>query len=463
MISRKQRSRVLGAFSFAGLTVQALALGVTAHAADVSEGLYSIPYEAGTEVYVTNDHTDHSPQNRIDMSGTGGGPYKIVAAASGQVRFVEDSHNVNGGCANNNYVWLEHANGEWTKYSHIAHDSASVDAGLSEGDFVRAGQFLGIESDIGCASGDHLHFEVAVPDDVDDPINPVGGYIKGENRIPRVCGISGQQYESGESYQVPDVRPGASEYARHGLAHSKFQAVFDAAVNCGYRIDWNDGFERNGEAHFNVLFRPSTPGLSTLSHRLLTEAQLDAKIDDYVNDGDYSLVHVDAYSVGSAVRYAAIFKRSAATPDTLTYHGVTANEHQQLFDTLTGRGYRPRVISVASVDGQRTYASIYTLGSIGSYVAKSFQTSAQYQDNYLDNKEAGRRLIYLNSYVHDGAPRYTAIWASSAPANVFAKHGLSSAGYQDFWGDLTGDGWKTTAVTGYELNGVTRYAAYWTK
>src|SRR5688572_12620970 len=184
MMSRKQRSRALGAFSFAGLTVQALALGATAHAADVSEGLYSIPYEAGTEVYVTNDHTDHSPQNRIDMSGTGGGPYKIVAAASGRVRFVEDSHNVNGGCASNNYVWLEHANGEWTKYSHIAHDSASVDAGLSEGDFVRAGQFLGIESDIGCASGDHLHFEVAVPDDVDDPINPVGGCIKGENRIP---------------------------------------------------------------------------------------------------------------------------------------------------------------------------------------------------------------------------------------------------------------------------------------
>ncbi|WP_428265635.1 peptidoglycan DD-metalloendopeptidase family protein [Haliangium sp.] len=430
-------------------------------AAAISQGLYAIPYEPGTSVKVTRDHISHTPANRIDMHGTSGGPYRVTAAAHGTVRFIEDSHNVNGGCENNNYVWIEHDNGEWTKYSHIEQYSASSDAGLSVGDYVMAGQFLGIEGNIGCASGDHVHFEVAIPDDPADPINPVGGYIKGDNLIPRVCGIDGQLFVAGTTYVVPDVRPGYDEYARHLVSHGSFQSMFNAATDCGYRLEWNDGFDRNGTAYFNALFRPSVSGLSWRSHRMLTEQQLDDYIDQYVDEDGYSLVHIDAYSVGSAVRYAAIFERSRSTPDTVTYHGLSAAQHQGQFDALTAAGYRPRQVSVASVNGVRTYAAIYTYGSIGSYMVRSFQTSADYQTNYTANKDAGRRLIYLNSYVHNGEPRYTAIWASSAPTYIYARHGLSTTGYQDVWQSVTGAGWTTEAVTAFHLNGVTSFAAYW--
>jgi hypothetical protein len=64
--------------------------------------------------------------------------------------------------------------------------------------------------------------------------------------------------------------------------------------------------------------------------------------------------------------------------------------------------------------------------------------------------------------VHSGEPRYTAIWASTAPASVFAKHGLSSAGYQDHWETRVGAGWTTRAVTAFRLGGTTSYAAFWT-
>lgn len=437
---------------------------VLAAAVTQSQGFYAIPFEPGTTVRVTADHLTHSPPNRIDMVGTSGGPYHVVAAASGRVRFVEDSHNVNGGCENNNYVWIEHPNGEWTKYTHIAQHSASVNAGLSVGEAVVAGQFLGIESNIGCASGNHVHFEVAVPDNLADPIEPVGGYIKGVNRIPKVCGITGRLYVAGDTYTVPDVRPGGSEYARHGLSDSAFQDVFDAASNCGYRLDWNDGFEHNGSAYYNVLFRADAgPAVSWKSHRSLTAAELDDRIASYVDDQGYSLVHLDVYNVGTAIRYAAIFNKGATIPATTTYHGASAANHQTMFDALTAAGWRPRVVSATSVNGTRTYAAVYTFGSIGSYSVSSFQTAADYQANYTANKDAGRRLIYLNSYVHDGAPRYTAIWASSAPASVFARHGMSSASYQSNWETQTGAGWTTEAVTGLDIGGTAQYAAFWTK
>jgi len=153
---------------------------VVAPSTPKSKNLYAIPYEPGVTVRVSRDHISHTPANRIDMSGTSGGPYKIVAALDGVVKFIEDSHTLTGECADNNYVWLAHENGEWTKYSHLAFNSASGEAGLKVGDTVKVGQFLGYEDDVGCASGNHLHWEVAIPDNLADPIIPSGGYIKGK-------------------------------------------------------------------------------------------------------------------------------------------------------------------------------------------------------------------------------------------------------------------------------------------
>jgi murein DD-endopeptidase MepM/ murein hydrolase activator NlpD len=424
-----------------------------------SSGFYSFPYEAGTSVHVTNDAITHTPVNRIDMSGTSGGPYKVVAAAAGRVKYVVDNH-TGDGCANNNYVWIAHSNGEWTKYTHIATNSATNQAGIAVGDWVRAGQFIGIESDVGCASGDHVHFEVGVPDDLSDPIQLSGGYIKGINLVPKVCGIAGQTFVAGEDYVVPEVRPGGSEYTRAAVSDGDFQAIFDSATNCGYEMAWNDGYDRNGTATFNVVFKPNDPAVGVISHRRLTATELDDKIDLYGDQG-YELSHLDVYNVGTAVRYAAIFKSGASVPTTATYHGVSAATHQNSFNTLTAAGWRPRVVSATSVNGTLTYGAIYVHGLPGSYVTHSSQTAADYQTNYTANKDAGRRLIYLNSYVHDGAARYTAIWASTAPADVFAKHGMSAASLQTWWDNQTGAGKSTGAITGMFLGGASQFAAYW--
>jgi murein DD-endopeptidase MepM/ murein hydrolase activator NlpD len=189
-------------------------------------GTYRLPYEDGTSVRVSNDFISHAPDGRYDLKGQGGGPYHIVAAADGWVRFIVDS-NTGHGTGDNNYVWIEHpypycqpagvdwpgkpANydatcvpcqgdtcNEWTKYSHMATDSVTVDAGLSEGDFVTAGTFLGVESDIGHASGDHVHWEVAKLDP-DHPLSDAangwtfdwsgGGWFASPNVLPRICGI----------------------------------------------------------------------------------------------------------------------------------------------------------------------------------------------------------------------------------------------------------------------------------
>ena len=132
-------------------------------------------------------------------------PYRIVAAADGVIRYIVDgfSENRPGQTpCNNNFVWIEHPNGEWTKYSHMTKDSVTVDAGLAVGDQVTAGTFLGCEDEVGCASGEHLHFEVADPKDPGNPIDADGFLVNdnADNRIPRICELDGDVFVDGQRY-----------------------------------------------------------------------------------------------------------------------------------------------------------------------------------------------------------------------------------------------------------------------
>jgi murein DD-endopeptidase MepM/ murein hydrolase activator NlpD len=170
-----------------------------------SPSLYRIPYEDGARVRVSNDHRTHQPANRLDLVGVESRSHRIAAAAAGIVRYIVDEFGVRQDSrtarpCNNNYIWLEHGNGEWTKYSHVRQDSARGKAKLQPGDTVEAGAYLGDEGNVGCASGRHLHFEVAVPQDRADPIVRAGGFIKGRNLVPRFCRVPGEVLLAGTVY-----------------------------------------------------------------------------------------------------------------------------------------------------------------------------------------------------------------------------------------------------------------------
>ncbi len=460
----------------AGAAAFALALCAASEAAaqEKSKGVYRIPYEDGTSVRVTNDFNKHKPLGRIDMSGKGGGgEYRIVAAADGVVRYVVDnfSKQVDGDSGEpctNNYVWIEHANGEWTKYSHMQQNSSSRKAGLKVGQFVKAGTYLGDEGKVGCASGDHLHFEVGVPR-ATDPITATGGFLKDNdaserNRDPRICGVAGGVFKSGETYEAREVpgnlKPGSAEVAFHGVPERDYQCLVDQAVSADYRVEWVDGFSSKGKLFFNVVFRPEGGARWSASHNL-NGAQYQAEYDRRKAQG-YRLVQVDSYPSGNSLLYAAVFARDGG-PAVTAYHGLPAAEHQKKFDALTAGPWKPKNISVVSLGGERFYTALYESADVGGYEARSFLTPAEYQQLSDENKQKGRQLAYLNAYEHQGQPRFTAIWNSVSKGGFKARHGLSGGQYQQEWEAATKTGMLTRAVTGYVEGSEVRYAAVWRK
>lgn len=444
---------------------------LVAQTVPTSVGFYRIPYANGTEVRVTRDHADHTPVGRIDMVGRGGTePYRIVAAADGTIRGIVDSFSArqdsgDGVTCNNNYVWIEHANGEWTKYSHMRQNSTTGKAGRKVGDQVKAGDYLGDQGQVGCASGPHLHFEVGRPR-ATDPFTASGGFLtdnanSARNRVPRICNIAGGRFQSATNYTaraVPGALAGGSaEVARHGQPIGDYQCQFDQARVAGYAPVWVDVFNAGGKAYVNSVWRSAGEDIRAVHG--LTGAQYQDAFEAAKKAG-YRPSIVESYQDGG-VRYLAVFRKSAG-PEYRAYHGRDAAFHQSAMDNWPKEGFVPVSVSVVS-DGGRRYTGLFEKRNVGSWQARSQLTPAEYQAFFDSNAKAGRRISYLNGYRHDGQSYIVAIATSQTPAGGVQKHGLTGNQYQAAWQDARKAGLLTRAVAGYDSGDGARYAASWRK
>jgi murein DD-endopeptidase MepM/ murein hydrolase activator NlpD len=93
----------------------------------------------------------------LDLSAATGTP--IRAALSGTV--VKSYYSNSYG----NYTVIDHGNGMTTAYAHQSQRLVSV------GDVVEAGQIIGLVGSTGNATGPHLHLEVRINGELQDPRN----------------------------------------------------------------------------------------------------------------------------------------------------------------------------------------------------------------------------------------------------------------------------------------------------
>lgn len=328
---------------------------------------------------------------------------------------------------------------------------------------IKPGQYIGNVGNGGSSSGPHLHIHRS-KGSTPLPLPFKGFWTKGINSNQDLDKDwkrrNNQVLPPGKIAILPDFSPDKKEIARHGIPASNYQFVFDQITKSGYRLEWIDGFSVNGKIYYNAVFRPNN-GKSWASFHKLTSSQYQDKFNEYTGKG-FRPTQVESYRRGSRTFYAVIFVKSNG-PKFTAYHGISAEKHQQRFNQLTQNGFRPKNISVVSINGQRRYTALYEKTNVGSFVAKSFLTPAQYQQQFNLNKRSGRQIAYLNAYVHNGKTRFTAIWNSNTKGLFKARHGLSSGGYQQNWEDAIKTGLLTRNVTGYADGNSARYAGVWRK
>ena len=100
--------------------------------------------------------------NGIDIAGGGDYGQPIVASMGGTVTWSGDD-----GGGYGNYVMIDHGNGFVTVYGHAS------ELACSTGDVVSQGQTIAYVGSTGNSTGPHLHFEIRLNGDYQDPLNYV--------------------------------------------------------------------------------------------------------------------------------------------------------------------------------------------------------------------------------------------------------------------------------------------------
>jgi murein DD-endopeptidase MepM/ murein hydrolase activator NlpD len=99
-------------------------------------------------------------KNAVDFIAEAGTP--VLAAADGVVTFVKDDSYTGGPSIeywqDSNFIVIQHANAEYSRYDHLAHKSAMVRAGQQ----VKAGEMIARVGTTGFTYAPHLHFQVFV-------------------------------------------------------------------------------------------------------------------------------------------------------------------------------------------------------------------------------------------------------------------------------------------------------------
>ena len=252
----------------------------------------------------------------------------------------------------------------------------------------------------------------------------------------------------------------ASEVAFHGVAEADYQNKFTQISNSGYQPMWVNAFNVGDQAYFNALFHPAD-GTPWVARHGMTSENYQSQFNFWVIQQKYRLTLVDSYLSHGQIRYAAIFKKIAG-PDWIAHHGMKESDFVQDFNTLNKNGYVAVNISAVSLNGVRSYTTLYQKKDVGDWQSFVDMTPASYQAKSDANVAAGRHLAYLSTYTDASGPHFNAIWYHDAPDGL-ARHGLSGSDYQTYYDKETVQGFSTRAVAGYEANGQAYYAAFWTK
>lgn len=376
-----------------------------------------------------------------------------------------------------NQLWIESKNGARYHYAHMTrgsiprqlcpHNKSFFDQpGISETTVpehqqirVSKGQLLGMVGNSGNSSTTQLKILKQVNGKPAKPIFARGLASSDSNKhadMSHWSSFAGNTIPDGNILIWPARRP-AAEFAQQQYTTSQFMRMFQHLNDSGYAPEWIDGYSVGGEIYYNSIWRPAK--VPWRAYVGLTLQQYEKLIDDARVDG-FSAAQVESYRTGNDIHYSAIFKKT--NNHWRERHYLNADQHQVELVNALQDGFTPINISVVSNNNKRFYTVLYQQTSIGNCLIESGLSRNDYQKMVDDNNQSGRKLFYINSYMHENKPYFAAIFAENPGGNSREIHNLSSSALHTATINSTSKGMLTRIVTGYDgAQNHHRFVALW--
>jgi CubicO group peptidase (beta-lactamase class C family) len=132
---------------------------------------------------------------------------------------------------------------------------------------------------------------------------------------------------------------------------------------------------------------------------------------------------------------------------------------EQPFGSKNGWGFACQTVRLSLLLALAQFAALPVAAA--NWVARHGLTSAQYQNTFTDLAGKGFRLVSVSGYESGGQARYAALWTRQQGPDWAARHGLTSQQYQAAFDDFSKKGYRLTFVNGHAVGNSVFYAAIW--
>lgn len=206
-------------------------------------------------------------------------------------------------------------------------------------------------------------------------------------------------------------------HSHRKLTDAQYAELWDASVAAGFRVLDLDAHVVGNVPYFDVIFVKEQPKKNFYSHRSLTLADLDQKVAAYKPQG-YRPIKLNAYTVGSQLRYAAVWVADGKL-DFQLKRDLSSAQYASWWTTFKNQGYHPVDIAAYTKGGQLRFAGIWLRdASYKSFVSLRDMTASSITSESIAQKKANYVMVDLDAYYSGGALRFSAIWLRTQQRNV---------------------------------------------
>ena len=194
----------------------------------------------------------------------------------------------------------------------------------------------------------------------------------------------------------------------------------------------------------------------------VTAAQHQANFNRLFGQG-FRIISLSVYGNANDARYAAVWVKRPG-PAWVAVHGVNSSGYQSFFNTWTGKGFVPIIVSATGTSGDRVFAAVFAQGVSGHWLARHGLPSGPETNpgtfQNLNKAAHDQKLILRSVSIYGNVfdLRYAAVWhanpgyvkwhahPSDSPASYqfgfnteIALPGYRLAGYRPAYVALSGD------------------------
>lgn len=173
-----------------------------------------------------------------------------------------------------------------------------------------------------------------------------------------------------------------------------------------------------------------------------TAAQHQTLFNDLSSKG-FRMISLCAYGPASDARYAAVWVKKSG-PAWVAVHGLPIGQYQAWFNTQTGKGFAPVLLSVTGGPGDAIVAAVFEKSVAPGWFAKHGLVSGAEDDSntiqfWCRKARESACILVSGSMYGDSVSgrRYAAVWHRDPQQRYHWRTAESVAGHQNWFNDFT--------------------------